>query len=68
MLASPDPAQPLYGPLYSLVTNGSSFLFLKLVQSKLRCAQSKPFELEDGDDLSVVLQILKQLATVMTQD
>ena len=62
MLASPTPTRPLYG----LVTNGNSFLFLKLIhQPELRYAQSKPFELEDGDDLHVVLQVLKRLAIVM---
>lgn len=62
MLAAPDPARPLCG----LVTNGVSFVFLKLIQQpELRYAQSKPFELEDGDDLSVVLQILKKLAITM---
>jgi hypothetical protein len=64
MLATPNPAQSLY----SMVTNGSSFVFLKLTQQpNPRYAQSKPFDLEDGEDLYRVLQVLKRLAEVVSQ-
>lgn len=64
MLATPNPAQSLY----SMVTNGSSFVFLKLTQQpNPQYAQSKPFDLEDGEDLYRVLQVLKRLAEVVSQ-
>jgi hypothetical protein len=62
MLATPQPARPLYG----MVTNGSNFLFLKLVwQDVPRYARSHEFILEQGKDLETVLQILKHLAAML---
>lgn len=59
MLASPQP-QPLFG----LVTNGSNFVFLKLASQGTtpRYARSDEFILEQGNDLNLVLQILKRIA------
>ena len=62
MLASSHPNQPLYG----MVTNGSNFVFLKLVQQdKPYYAHSQEFILDNPHQLEQVLQILKQLAQVM---
>ncbi|NES23022.1 MAG: restriction endonuclease subunit R [Symploca sp. SIO3E6] len=62
MLATPHPELPLYG----LVTNGTDFVFLKLMfQDVPRYAKSRQFVLGQDDDLEKVLQILKQLAEVV---
>lgn len=62
MLATPHPAQPLYG----MVTNGSNFVFLKLViQDIPRYARSHEFILEQGTDVETVLQILKRFAVIL---
>jgi predicted type IV restriction endonuclease len=62
MLATPQPARPLYG----MVTNGSNFVFLKLVQQDIpRYARSHEFILEQGNDLETVLQILKRVAATL---
>lgn len=62
MLATPTPTRPLYG----MVTNGSNFLFLKLLLKQVpRYARSKTFDLEEGTQLYTVLQILKRLAQVV---
>jgi hypothetical protein len=62
MLASPHPDRPLYG----LVTNGSNFVFLKLVQRDRPCyARSREFVLENSGDLERVLQVLKRLAELV---
>lgn len=59
MLASPQPTQPLF----SMVTNGSNFVFLKLIQQDTpRYARSDEFILEQGDELDTVLKVLKRLA------
>ena len=61
MLANPNPTQPLYG----MVTNGSNFVFLKLLQQNTPCyARSQEFILEKGDELYKVLQVLKRFAEV----
>lgn len=59
MLASPHPEKPVFG----LITNGSSFRFVKLLkQPSPRYALSKVFDLlNPGNDLYQVLQILKRL-------
>ncbi len=63
MLAAPEKAQPVYG----LVTNGSNFTFLKLAFGPTpQYAQSDVFDIERGDDLARVLQILKQLGQVVS--
>jgi hypothetical protein len=64
MLAAPDRDRPLYG----LVTNGSNFVFLKLVgQANLGYARSQEFVLENSGDLERLLQVLKRLAAVVGQ-
>lgn len=61
MMASPHKNQPLFG----LVTNGSSFVFLKLIQQDVpRYAKSKEFILAQDDGLALTLQILKKLAVI----
>jgi hypothetical protein len=63
MLATPEKSQPIYG----LVTNGSNFTFLKLAfGASPQYAQSDVFDIERGDDLARVLQILKQLGRVVS--
>ncbi len=65
MLAAPQRHCPLYG----LVTNGTDFVFLKLlVQEIPRYARSRQFVLEQDHDLEQVLQILKRLAEVVGQE
>jgi len=62
MLATPTPNRPLYG----MVTNGSNFVFLKLLrQSAPRYGRSKTFDKEESTELYTVLQILKRLAQVV---
>ena len=68
MLVSPPKTQPVFG----LVTNGSSFVFLKLVQSNTplpsaRYAKSKEFILGQDEGLALTLRIMKQLAMVMQE-
>jgi hypothetical protein len=61
MMASPHRNRPLFG----LVTNGSSFAFLKLIQQDVpRYAKSKEFILNQDDGLALTLQILKKLAEI----
>src|SRR2546425_10781561 len=58
MLASPNPAPPVYG----LITNGGSFLFLKLVKNAdtAQYALSRIFEMRNpGNDLYPVLAVLR---------
>ena len=59
MAATPDSEQPGYG----LITNGSSFLFVKLVQDPhLKYATSRNFNLwNQGNELYQVLKILKRI-------
>lgn len=64
MLASPQRDQPLYG----LVTNGSHFMFLKLIWSdQPRYARSKELILDQDDELAQVLQIMKKLAAIVNE-
>ncbi|NES43383.1 restriction endonuclease subunit R [Moorena sp. SIO2C4] len=62
MLKSPQTEQPTFG----LVTNGASFIFIKLVKSEtLRYALSKAFDIwNHGNYLYDVLGILKRIAAV----
>ena len=61
MIASPQSPQPVFG----LVTNGSSFVFLKLVQQDVpKYAKSKEFILDQDDGLALTFQILKKLAAI----
>jgi predicted type IV restriction endonuclease len=65
MLAVPNQNFPLYG----LVTNGTDFVFLKLMfQDIPRYARSRQFVLGQDHDLDRVLQILKRLAEIVGQD
>ena len=59
MLAAPESPLPLYG----LVTNGSSFVFLKLVGRQ--CARSKELILDQDEGLAKTLQITKALAVIV---
>ena len=62
MLATPTPNRPLYG----MVTNGTNFVFLKLLRQEApRYGRSKTFDLEESTELYTVLQILKRLAQVV---
>lgn len=64
MLANPNPEKPLFG----LVTNGSNFIFLKLVkQEMLYYALSDEFTLRRGNDLYTVLAILKRFSQVLVE-
>ena len=55
--------QPETTPLYGMVTNGSNFVFLKmvLVDGIPIYAKSDEFLLEKKDDRAQILQILKQI-------
>ncbi|MEH2048253.1 restriction endonuclease subunit R [Nostoc sp.] len=65
MLAAPKQRFPLYG----LVTNGTDFVFLKLLfQEVPRYARSRQFVLGQDHDLNRVLQILKRLAEIVGQE
>ncbi len=59
LLANPQPENPVFG----LITNGSSFIFIKLVQRDIpQYALSRLFYLfNPGNDLYVVLSVLKRL-------
>lgn len=64
MMANPNPEKPAFG----LVTNGSNFRFIKLTkQDTLQYALSDEFTLNRGNDLYLVLSILKQLGASLTQ-
>lgn len=69
MLASPQSKQSGH-PTFGLVTNGSSFVFLKLVreQEMTYYAKSKEFILGQDQGLTLTLQIMKQLAIVLQQN
>jgi len=59
MLSAPDRTAPVYG----LVTNGTDFVFLKMVfGEKPRYGRSRQFVLGQDHDLEQVLKILKHLA------
>ena len=67
MLASPNPVQPVYG----MITNGGSFVFLKLVQGPdaAHYALSRIFEMRNpGNDLYPVLAVLKHLKHLVLQE
>ncbi len=64
MLANPDFESPIYG----LITNGGSFIFIKLVKNEkaAQYATSRVFELRNpGNDLYSVLKILKQMGRIL---
>jgi hypothetical protein len=67
MLASPNPVQPVYG----MITNGGSFVFLKPVQDPdaAHYALSRIFEMRNpGNDLYPVLAVLKHLRYLVLQE
>lgn len=67
MLASPTPAQPVYG----MITNGGSFIFLKLVHATdaAHYALSRIFEMRNpGNELYTVLAVLKNLQRLVLQE
>ena len=65
MLAAPNGDRPCYG----LVTNGTDFVFLKLLNQDIpRYARSRQFVLGQDHDLDRVLQILKRLAEIVGQE
>ncbi len=64
MLTSPHKDRPLYG----MVTNGSNFVFLKLVKGDVpRYGKSKEFILDQDDGLALTLQIMKRLGAIATE-
>lgn len=66
MLASPQSKSSTAIPTYGLVTNGTSFVFLKLMfQEVPRYGRSRQFILDQDNDLEQVLKILKHLAEVV---
>lgn len=65
MLAAPGQDKPLYG----LVTNGSSFVFLKLVRQNIRMYdKSKEFILTQDEGLEITLQIMKKLGEIVARE
>ncbi|HBK66544.1 MAG TPA: restriction endonuclease subunit R [Cyanobacteria bacterium UBA11166] len=62
MLANPHPEKPAYG----LITNGSSFRFVKLVKGETnQYAVSKLFDIfNPGNELYIVLSVLKRQGRV----
>lgn len=61
MVAAPTPQETLYG----LVTNGSSFMFLKLNRHPtLIYARSKEFIIDQDAGLEQTLQVIKKLAGI----
>ncbi len=63
MLDNPDPEKPIFG----LVTNGSNFIFIKLIkQERSLYALSDEFTLRRANDLYIVLRILKQLGQLVS--
>lgn len=64
MMANPNAEQPTFG----LVTNGSHFMFIKLLQNELaQYAFSTEFSLFRENELYHVLRILKRFAEVVTK-
>jgi hypothetical protein len=64
MLASPQPEKPLFG----LITNGSNFIFLKMIQQEVPLyGLSDEFTLRRGNDSYTVLGILKRLSQLFIQ-
>lgn len=61
MMAAPKSSLPLYG----LVTNGSSFVFLKLLGQQY--ARSKELILGQDKGLAKTLQIMKELVGIVSE-
>jgi hypothetical protein len=65
MLAAPHKESPVYG----LVTNGTDFIFLKLMFGEVpRYARSRQYILGQDQDLEQVLQVLKHLAAIISEN
>ena len=63
MMANPNPDRPAFG----FVTNGSTFIFIKLTkQDTPQYALSDEFTLRRENDLYKVLSVLKQLGALLT--
>ncbi len=63
MLNNPNPEKPIFG----LVTNGSNFIFIKLIkQERSLYALSNEFTLRRANDLYIVLSILKQIGKLVS--
>lgn len=63
MLDHPHPEKPIF----RLVTNGSNFIFIKLIkQERSLYALSDEFTLRRANDLYIVLSILKQLGKLVS--
>ena len=63
MLDHPHPEKPIFG----LVTNGSNFIFIKLIkQERSLYALSDEFTLRRANDLYIVLKILKQFGHLVS--
>ena len=63
MLDHPHPEKPIFG----LVTNGSNFIFIKLIkQERSLYALSDEFTLRRANDLYIVLKILKQFGKLVS--
>ncbi|MDJ0729279.1 MAG: restriction endonuclease subunit R [Crocosphaera sp.] len=62
MLGSPNHHKPVFG----LISNGANFKFLKLIREDqpIYC-ESISFSLDRGDDLYLVLRILKKMAQIV---
>lgn len=64
MLANPQPNKPVFG----FVTNGGNFIFIKMIQQdKPYYSLSDEFTLRRGDDLYIVLRILKRLSQLFVE-
>lgn len=64
MLANPNAEKPFFG----LVTNGSNFIFMKLVKQEVPYyALSDEFTLRRGNDLYTVLAILKRVGQLLIE-
>ena len=65
MLGSPDDGKPVYG----MVNNGPEFIFLKLIrQGTPKYGESALFSIRNNTDLYTVLQVLKRLGKLVTEE
>lgn len=63
MISNPHPDRPVYG----LVSNGHSFVFLKYQRGTApHYAKSKEFILDQDDGLAQTLQVMKHLGAIVT--
>jgi predicted type IV restriction endonuclease len=65
MLSNPNPKEASYG----MITNGGSFLFLKLLKSDQPIyARSNLFAMQNPGDLYTVMQIIKKLSNIVNNN